>query len=294
MKKLSVVVSAYNEEKTIRSCLQSVSWADEIVVIDNSSTDKTAAVAKSFGAVVYSRPNYPMLNTNKNYGFKKAKGDWILNLDADETVSEELKKEVISILKKGVDNSEGYEIPRKNYIFGKWIQHAGWYPDYQIRLFKNGSGVFNEKHVHEKIHIRGVVQPLQGHIIHQNYRSVSHFLSKLDLYTENEADNLLANGYQFSRVDAIRLPKNEFISRYFAREGYKDGLHGLSLSILMAFYHFLVFLKVWEKNKFESTPMPVSVVQEEFSTADKESRHWFSQSGGKKIGFIKRLFKRFI
>src|SRR3990167_5932867 len=117
---VSVVISAYNEEERIKECLTSVGWADEIIVVDNESTDKTAAIAKKSGAAVYRRKNLPMLNINKNYGFSKASGDWIFNLDADEQASEELRDEIQSSIINHQSSIIAYEIPRKNIIFGKW------------------------------------------------------------------------------------------------------------------------------------------------------------------------------
>src|SRR3989344_6118283 len=130
MNKVSVVISAYNEEKLLENCLKSVTWADQVIVVDNNSTDDTAKIAKKYADEVYSCPNNLMLNVNKNYGFSKATGDWILSLDADERVTDELKKEITNVVKN--DEIAGYWIPRKNIIFGKWIEHTGWYPDYQL------------------------------------------------------------------------------------------------------------------------------------------------------------------
>ncbi|MCR4263914.1 MAG: glycosyltransferase family 2 protein [Candidatus Roizmanbacteria bacterium] len=275
MQKLSVVISAYNEEDVIESCFMSVSWADEIVLIDNSSTDKTAAIAKKFKANVYRRPNNPMLNVNKNYGFTKATGDWILNLDADESIDEQLRQEIQQILSSDQAEYSGYQMPRKNTLFGKWIRHAGWYPDYQMRLFQKGAGTFAEKHVHEHVRVSGKTGTLSGHILHNSFRTVSQFIRKHDLYSTNEAENLIEEGYQFNPLDSIRLPRREFISRYFAREGYKDGLHGLVLSLLMSFYHLLIFLKLWERQKYAEKSLDVPDVEKELNAAHDEMGHWF-------------------
>ncbi|MBI4136970.1 glycosyltransferase family 2 protein, partial [Candidatus Roizmanbacteria bacterium] len=288
MGKLSVVISAYNEEEVIETCLQSVSWADEIVLIDNTSSDSTASIAKKFKAKVFKRPNNPMLNVNKNYGFTKATGDWILNLDADESVDRELQDEIQNILVSENSPYVGYKIPRKNMLFGKWIRHAGWYPDHQTRLFKRGTGAFAEKHVHEHIVVTGDVGILTGHIVHHSFRTVSQFIKKHDLYSSNEAENLLKDGYQFNGYDSIRFPRREFMSRYFAREGYKDGLHGLALSLLMAFYHLLIFLKLWEKNHYQETALKSTLLEKEFAEAHHEMSHWFFEVSENK-SFMKRV-----
>ncbi len=277
MGKLSVVISAFNEEKKIEDCLKSVSFADEIIFVDNSSTDQTLKIAKKYNSKIFTRENNPMLNINKNFGFSKAKNDWILSLDADERISPELAKEIQSSIINHKSSVDGYWIPRKNIIFGKWIEHTGWYPDYQFRLFKKGKGKFEEKHVHEMIKLEGEAGKLESPIIHYNYENISHFLKKTLLYTENEANQLTEKGYNFSWQDSVRFPTKEFVSRFFAREGYKDGLHGLVLSLLMAFYHLLIFVNIWEKLKFKQTEEKefLANVRQEFRKGHKEVFFWF-------------------
>lgn len=273
MNKLSVVISAFNEEKNIEACLQSIKdFADEIIVVDNDSTDSTSKIAKRYTTKIFTQKNDPeKIDLQKNFGFSKATGDWILSLDADERVTPELEKEIKEKMKdSGLKNQEinGFWIPRKNIIFGTWIQHTGWYPDNQLRLFKKGKGKYISEHVHEHITVDGQVGTLQGMLVHQHYATVTEFISKMMVYAPNEAKNKLANGYIFSYLDALRFPAREFISRFFAREGYKDGLHGLVLSLLMAFYHEIIFVFLWEHEKY------VNVRSEEFLTdVKKESVH---------------------
>jgi len=269
----SVVISAYNEEKKIEDCLKSASFADEIILVDNSSTDKTSEIAKNYTSKIFTRANNPMLNVNKNFGFSKAKSDWILSLDADERISTELQEEI----KKALKNSDanGYWIPRKNIIFGKWMEHAGWYPDHQLRLIRRGKGKFPEKHVHEMIKIDGKTDYLNNNLIHYNYENIVQFLRKMEIYVENESKNLIENGYELKKEDAIRFPLKEFISRFFAREGYKDGLHGFVLSLLMAFYHLAVFVSVWENKKFrEFENESLSLFEIESKKASAEIKYW--------------------
>lgn len=275
MGKLSVVISAYNEEKKIADCLESVrELGDEIVLVDSSSTDKTVEIAKKYTRRIYARPNNLMLNVNKNFGFSKAKGDWILSLDADERVSSELSREI----KGKISNSKvvGYWIPRKNIIFGKWIQHTGWYPDHQLRLFQRDKGKFPENHVHEMVQLHGETEYLTEHIIHYNYDSVYQFLQKLGtIYAPNEAQQLMKKGYVFNWKDAFRFPLSEFINRFFAREGYKDGFHGLMLSLLMGFYHLVVFSYVWEQNNFKEAHVDLlSGIKKEAQEGYKDVLYW--------------------
>lgn len=272
---LSIVISAYNEEKKIEDCLRSASFADEIIFVDNTSSDKTVEIAKKYTSKVFIRPNNLMLNVNKNFGFTKATGDWILSLDADERISPELVKEIKSEIINHRSSIVGYWIPRKNIIFGKWIENTGWYPDYQLRLFKKSKGKFLEKHVHEMIKLEGETGYLKNHIIHYNYDGVLQFLRKLEIYIPSEAQILIGNGYKLRAQDAIHFPVKEFVSRFFSRKGYKDGLHGLVLSLLMAFYHLLVFAYIWEKNKFKEVDVDaLNLSKNEFKKVKKEVKFW--------------------
>jgi len=278
MPTLSVVISVYNEEKRIAKTLASASFADEIVVVDNSSIDRTPLIAKAYTKRIYTRPNYAMLNTNKNFGFTKATGDWILCLDADEVVTSELAKEIRTVINNPQSAASGYWIPRKNIIFGKWIQHGIWWPDYQLRLFKRGKGKFPERHVHEMIALDGTSEKLTHPIEHDNYSSISQYIRKMDvIYTENEVENRIRKGERIVWTDAISYPLGDFVKTFFAQEGYRDGLHGLMLSILQAFYMFIVFAKMWEKRGFfEYNERDFfASIQRLFSHKRKELAYWY-------------------
>ncbi len=290
---ISVVVSAYNEESKIGRCLSSVAWADEIIVVDNSSTDETAKIAKERKAKVFRRPNNPMLNVNKNFGFDKANGDWIFCLDADEEVTPELAKEI----RKAISHSRaagsrfaghpsaisndpvGYWIPRKNIIFGKWVAHGLWWPDKQLRLFQRGKGRFSCVHVHEYLEVDGPTGELQEPYIHHNYETISQFIRKMDtIYTESEVQKLVRTNYQFAWFDAIRFPVSDFVKVFFAQEGYKDGLHGLVLALLQAFYSFIVFTKLWEQKKFEEEELSLGSIQQELQKNHADIQYWLLTS----------------
>lgn len=281
MDKLSVVISAFNEEKNVKDCLESVKWADEIVFIDNTSQDKTLEIAKKYTSKIFTRPNNLMLNINKNFGFEKAQGEWILSLDADEQVTPELKEEIKSSIINNKSSINGYRIPRKNIIFGKWIQHTGWYPDYQLRLFRRGKGKFAEKHVHEQLDVDSEADVLNEHLLHLNYSSVAQFFYKMNqIYIPNEAQNILDVGKKVVWQDAVSWPTQEFLKRFFAEEGWKDGLHGLILSLLMAFYHLLVFIHIWEKQGFwevREKDFP-RAVEDEFGKTGKEFSYWLKDT----------------
>lgn len=276
--KLSVVISAYNAETKIEETLKALEGlADEIIFVNNSSTDATREIASKYTNKIFDRPNNSMLNVNKNFGFLKASHEWILNLDHDEVVTPEMKGEILELLRTN-PKENGFYVPRKNIIFGKWIAHTGWYPDYQMRFFRRNKGKFEEKHVHELIDIKGEVGHLKSPMIHYNYENISQFLLKMtNIYTPSEADNLIKSGYKAKASDVVRMPLQEFLSRFFARQGYKDGIHGLAISLLMAFYHLVVFMRVWENQKYSDlNEDALMLLKAESKRAGKEFRHWIT------------------
>ncbi len=270
---LSVVVSAYNEQKSLGRCLSSVSFADEIIVVDNESEDTTVEVAKKHTKNVYSQKNILMLNTNKNYGFSKATGDWILNLDADEEIPKELSREIQSHMKSS-PKENGFWIKRKNIIFGKWVRNGLWWPDKQVRLFRRGKGKFPCVHIHEYIAVDGQVGELTEPYTHYNYESVSQYLRTIDRASTSEALSLKDMNHQFVWYDALRFPLSDFLKIYFAQAGYKDGLHGLVLALFQAFYSFTVFAKYWEMHKFEERELTLSAATDELTRGAKETKYW--------------------
>lgn len=276
--KISVVISAYNEESKIADCLRSVSFADEIIVVDGKSSDRTADIAREHGAKVISRDNNLMLNVNKNFGFTKAENEWILNLDADERVTRELKDEISEVLQSVSDVVAAFSMPRKNIIFGKWIKHTGWYPDRQIRLFRQEKGRFSEKHVHEQLVVEGEISELSEPLEHESYKTISEFLLKFfTIYAPNEAIvQLSAEDYKFRSSDFVKKPAQEFINRFYYHKGYRDGLHGLALSLLMSFYHFVVVCLIWEKKGFTETTDSSKVFHDSFQQVKKDIAYWES------------------
>lgn len=277
---ISVVITAYNEEINLADALESVkNFADEIIIVDNSSTDKTATIAKKYTKKVFSQKNNPQdIDRQKNFGFSKATKDWTLSLDADERVTEELAQEIREVLSKD-ESAVAYWIPRRNIIFGKRIEHIGWYPDYQLRLFKTGKGKFEKQHVHEDISIDGQKAYLHTDLLHLHYDSISQFISRnLLIYAKNEAETKMLNGYTFSYLDALWFPAKEFLSRFFAREGYKDGLHGLVLSLFMAAYHLFVFGYLWEKKGFVDAQFNIKEVEKTGEKIGQETKYWFLTS----------------
>lgn len=284
MGKISVVISAHNEERNIKACLASVAaWADEIIVVDNSSTDKTEEIARKFTKHILKQENDPgNIDLQKNFGFSKSTSTWILSLDADERVPVELAEEIKSKIKDQRSKVEvnGFWIPRKNIIFGKWIKSDMWWPDYQLRLFKKGKGKYGKNSVHTALTVDGETGKFKNFLLHDNYSTVSQYILKLNAYTDIEAANLASDGYAFNWLDAIRFPVDDFLKTFFLQKGYSDGLHGLVLSMLQAFYMEVVFAKLWEKRKFEEIEGEnfISEVSSEFMSSANKVRYWIADT----------------
>ena len=278
--KLSAVVSTFNNESVIKACLDSLGFADEIVVIDHHSTDKTASIAKKYTKRVYLEPNDPLnIDVQKNVGFEKANGEWIISIDSDERVTPELAREIRQV----IESNQGYvayKMKRKNIIFGKWIEHSIWWPDYKVRLFKKGKGSYTVSQVHKELHVDGQIGELSEPFIHENYQTISQYVQKMDHYTENEALALIEKNAHFNWIDSVRMPVRDFLKTFFLQEGYKDGFHGLVLSILQGFYMFLVVIKVWEKQGFreEQPDNFLEQLDNERAALQKETSYWFFTS----------------
>lgn len=277
MAKISVVVNTFNEEKNIVRCLNSVKWADEIVVVDMHSTDKTRELAKQFTSNVFSHEQVGYVEPARNFAIKKATGDWVLIVDADEEIPMELAQR-LQLLSADKPEVSIVSLPRKNMIFGKWIQHSGWWPDHQIRFFKKGTVTWKNE-IHSIPETNGNLLSLTGEenaIVHHNYATIAQFLQKnLVVYAAQEAEELSEKGYKFDYQDAVRFPLKEFLSRYFAREGYKDGFHGLMLAILMGIYHFAIFAYLWEKKKFvDARPAGLQSFGHDIKEAGREVKFW--------------------
>lgn len=256
--KISVVICTRNAENVIADCLKSVAFADEIVVVDDGSTDKTLEIVKKYTKNIYHHTSVGYVEPVRNFAINKATNEWILLLDADERVPKTLAEKINELLAMIVDDIVAVYIPRKNIIFNKWIEHSGWWPDHQIRLFRKGSVIWQNK-IHSVAEVKGKAMLLENveqyAIEHFNYNTIASFIQRLDRYTEVESKE---QSDDIKTGDFISHPFHEFLSRFFAREGYKDGEHGLVLSILEGYYAFILAAKKWEKNEARKT---VSIVQ---------------------------------
>jgi len=245
--KLSVAVATYNEEANIARCLRAIrGWVDEIVVVDGSSSDKTREIARKLGAKVYETTNKPIFHINKQMAIDKCSGEWILQLDADEVVSKELKKEILSLTR----NFSAYYIPRKNYFLGRWLKKTGQYPDPVIRFFKKGRARLPCKSVHEQMKVDGKIGWLKGHLLHYPYPSFSEYLVKSNRYTSLTAQELIDKkqkpsfwGFCLACFNAQKA----FWVRFLRCKGFLDGFPGFVFSFYSGLHHITAYVKFWEK-----------------------------------------------
>lgn len=298
MVKISAVINTRNAERILPRAISSVEYfADEVVVVDALSEDATREVAKRLGAKVYEygKP-ITYVEPARNFAIGKAKHEWILLLDADEELSESLAKKLRKIAKK--PRADYFRLPRKNIIFGKWIRHSRWWPDYNIRFFRKGTVVWSEiiHSVPETYGKGSDLPPRQAYaLVHHNYQSIEQYLERINNFTTEHAKLLIKEGYSFRWQDLIKKPTAEFLSRYFQGEGYKDGIHGLALAGLQAFSELTLYLKVWQRDKFKDKQLPVDEIVGRMKESQSEFSYWFAdvlvKKGGGLIQKIKRKFK---
>lgn len=278
--KLSVVICTWNEEKNLPHVVASVKdLADEVVVVDTESTDDTVEVAKNLGCKVFTHENTTVVEPVRNFSISKATGEWILLLDADEEVPPSLVSRIKSIL-KSEDSADYYRLPRKNIIFGKWIKSAHWWPDPVYRLFRKGAVSWDPQiHSIPQTVGRGADLPMEEEyaIIHHNYSSVSQFITRMDRYTNVQLNELKTKNISFAWHDVISKPGQEFIRQYFSRRGYKDGLHGLVLSLLQAFSELVLYAKLWQEEKFKPESVTPEQVKNKAASVIRDSCWWYYQ-----------------
>ncbi|HIC91363.1 MAG TPA: glycosyltransferase family 2 protein [Syntrophaceae bacterium] len=244
MESLSVTIITYNEGKDIRDCLESVKWADEIIIVDSFSTDKTVDICEEYTDKIY-KEEWKGYASQKNSAIDKAKSDWILSIDADEKVPNPLKEEIFSVL-SSPNKKEGYFIARKNFFCGRWIKHGGWYPDYTMRLFRKGKGRFPVREVHESAVVTGATGYLTNPLEHYTYQSVSDFLQRMNQYSSLSAQEYFHKGKRAKLIQIIFGPIFTFIRMYIIQRGFLDGYLGLLLSVLYSYYTFTKYAKLKE------------------------------------------------
>lgn len=293
MNKISVVINTLNEEANIARAINSVKWADEILVCDMYSDDDTAVIAKKLGAKIIFHKRVGYVEPARNFAISKAAGEWILILDADEEIPETLAQGLKEMVDKPIVSTY-VEIPRKNIIFGKWMRASMWWPDYHVRFFKKGSVIWNNK-IHSKptVEGQGLTLPAEERwaITHHNYNNVDQIVERHLRYTTIQAKELRDDGVKVGWRDLISKPLGEFLGRFFANRGYEDGMHGLALSMLQAFFNLMVYLKLWQMQNFEEAGLKLEEIGEETTKAGSKINYWLRHSSLSKNP-VKRLLQK--
>jgi glycosyltransferase involved in cell wall biosynthesis len=248
--KLSSIVIAKNEESNIRRCIESqLDCIDEIIVlIDESTTDRTIEIAKSYPAIKFEIVKWRGYAETKTYGISIAGNNWIFWIDADEAITPELSEEVKEF-KKSVPSFTAYSIPRKAYFLGKWIKHSGWYPGRVTRLFNRNEVRFNNYSVHEQLEVEGITGKLRHDLEHYTDPSIHHYFEKYNRYTSLAANELYKTGKNFYFSDILLRPAGIFLKMYFLKAGFLDGIHGFMLAVFSSSYVFTKYCKLWELEK---------------------------------------------
>lgn len=246
--KISVIIITKNEEINIEDCLRSVQWADEIIIVDSGSNDKTIEIARIYTNKIFLR-EWEGYSKQKQYALSLAENEWVLSLDADERISPELQDEI----KKGLDTKfNGFKISRKNYFLGKHITGCGWDNDFQLRLFKKSKTEITNSLVHEAFVVAGRIGQLKNRIIHYTYRTLKDAILKMNNYSTLEAKQKYKHK-KVTPVDFIIHPASAFFQYFIIRKGYKDGKYGLMVSLLHAMTNMQIYMKIWELNNREKS-----------------------------------------
>lgn len=246
METVSAIVITLNEEKNIERCLRSVRWMDEIIVVDSFSHDRTVELARNYTDKVYQH-EYPGSSKQYETAIGYAKSDWVFIIDADEEMSGELASEVNKVL-LAPQGHAGYEILRKPFALGRWIEHGGWFPDYQLHFFRKDSFFPVHREVHGGFRIRGTTGRLDGLVYHYTYPTISSYVSRMNDYTSLQVSTRLDENPS-ARAGWHNLflnPASAFLRMFMSRRGYRDGLHGFVLAALEAMNTTTQYAKLWE------------------------------------------------
>ena len=249
---LSVAIITLNEEQNISRTLTSVQWADEMIVVDSGSTDRTADIARSFGAQVIEHP-WQGFAAQKNFAISLCSGAWTLTLDADEELSPELQHEIQTLLASN-PTTDAFYLRRRNLFLGRWIKRGSFYPDAKLRLFRRGAAKFEDRPVHETITFTGPTATLHHDLIHHAYPTLSTYIEHMDRYSTLGAEVLIKKGRTSASPfafawDVLLLPVLSFKWNYIARGGFLDGREGLLLHLYHAVYTSWKYAKAWERTR---------------------------------------------
>lgn len=249
--RISAFVVCCNEERNIRRCLDSLHWCDEIVVVDSGSTDRTLSIAREFTDRIFHR-DWSGFVAQKRYGLQQCRGTWVLNIDADEEVSSELRAQIESILAASSDQCAGYEVLRVVFHMGKWWRKGGWYPEYRLRLCRRDRTTWGGRDPHEHAEVSGATQRLSGELRHYTYRDLQDQVRALNSHSSAAAKSLWESGARSSLLWLVARPVARFIKFYISRRGFREGASGFIVAVLEAGYVFLKYAKLWELEKAAS------------------------------------------
>ena len=244
--KISAVIIAFNEEAKIADAINSVKWADEILLVDSESTDRTVEIAKSLGAKIISQ-KWLGFSKQKQFAVDNAAHEWIFSLDADEVVSDKLRDEILK-LKTAENIADGYKIPRLSFYMNRPIRHGGWYPDWQIRFFNRRKGKWKDVMIHESVEINGQIGKLSGDILHYSVEDAAHHHRMIgERYAPLAAEQMFQKGRKTSHLKIATAGLTAFLQTYILKGGFLDGLAGFAIARFAAHHAFLKHLMLWEK-----------------------------------------------
>jgi len=246
--RISIALVTFNEEKNIEECLDSAKWADEIVLVDSFSSDRTLEIARRYGVRIFQRP-WPGFGKQKNFALQQATMDWIFLLDADERIPEELSGEIQNLLASQPGGPAAYRVARKNYFYGHWLVWGGQYPDWQTRLYRKGVGSYDDTEPHESFIFEGELGTLMNPLIHYTERRISDHFPKLNNYSSLAAVQRSQTCKKVHGYDLVFRPLAAFYQFYLRKQGFRDGIPGLIQATFKSFYTFVKYAKVWEMHE---------------------------------------------
>jgi glycosyltransferase involved in cell wall biosynthesis len=244
--KISACIITYNEEENIRRCIDSVTWCDEIVVVDSFSKDRTCKICREYTERIYQN-EWAGYIAQRNYIRKLATHPWVFFLDADEEVSAALREEIERAFEQGNADVDGYEFPRQVYYLGKWIRHGEWYPDIKLRLFRKDRGRSCGVEPHDQVHVDGEIKRLRSPILHYTYLGIFDHLNTMNRFSSISAHAKHAQGFKFRWIDFLVRPPWRFFRAYILRLGLLDGLRGFMIALINAFGVSMKYGKLWEE-----------------------------------------------
>jgi glycosyltransferase involved in cell wall biosynthesis len=242
---ISAIIVCFNEEKKIAPCLESLRWCDEIVVVDSFSTDRTVEICRRFTDKVMQRP-WAGYREQKAFAHAQATKDWVLSVDADERVTAELREEICQALKNDGGAYAGYAVPRLVCYLKRWWWRGGWYPEYNVRLFRRDRAVWGGFEPHNKIIVDGKIRRLRNPLHHFSYRNIEDHLERINRYTSISALELRQHNQRWRLADALLRPAVRFFRSYVLKRGFMDGFAGFYIAVSAAVYVFLKYAKLWE------------------------------------------------